>query len=767
MTWPPAILLLLSYGAGLATGLTHFQAPVVLASGIGLIAFGLAFGPRRTLVWPVAFLLGLGAGHLASGEDAAHCTARLVAGPLALDLHLLEPVSPEARVTAVRLAGHTCAGSVRAHWPARLALPAGAFVRATGRWAPAERSVTSPADGILLLETVTLRSVEPTLGEQLRGWVIGTSEMLYGQRSGTVEALVLNRRAGMPTDLKNRYARAGLVHLLSISGFHVGVIIGWVLLLVRLAGMSRTGSSLLAAGIALVYVIFLGWPAPAARAALLAALVLQRQLRQRHAQPVPLLGVTCLLLLLLDPWAALDAGAWLSASALGGALIATRWSDRALGKHWLWRTLAGSVGATFATAPITAALFGTVSLAGIALNFLAIPLAAVAVPGILCSLLAAAILPPLAAPLAAGSGALLGVLDGMAWWGGKWDMLVVIQPVAAASALPWLGVLLVAGWTIAGGTTRWEAARRAALGGALAVWGLVLTDGLHTVHDTGSRLALHFLDVGQGDAAVLRTPAGRWILIDAGPSSARGDAGQRVVAPFLARERVARLSLAVISHAHADHIGGLRSVIERIPTDEVLEPAELVADPVYTSFLDAMATQETSWRAARDGMHFEMDGVKFTGLHPDTTWAEWRLDLNEDSVVLLVEYGNFRAVFPGDAGVVAETRLAGRVGSVDLLKVGHHGSRSATGDAWLGELRPALAVISAGRHNGYGHPHAEVVHRLTRSGARIWRTDQDGQLTLQTDGRTLWLDRGWTRETIVLAPNEGADAQQQGTPRAP
>ena len=155
-------------------------------------------------------------------------------------------------------------------------------------------------------------------------------------------------------------------------------------------------------------------------------------------------------------------------------------------------------------------------------------------------------------------------------------------------------------------------------------------------------------------------------------------------------------------------------------------------------------------------------------LHPDTAWAEWRLDLNEDSVVLLVEYGNFRAVFPGDAGLVAEGRLAGRIGPVDLLKVGHHGSRSATGDAWLGELRPSLAVISAGRHNGYGHPHVEVLERLTRAGVRIWRTDQDGQLTVTTDGRSsLRLDTGWTSGTIALSPHDGDGAQRQGIPRAP
>ena len=158
---------------------------------------------------------------------------------------------------------------------------------------------------------------------------------------------------------------------------------------------------------------------------------------------------------------------------------------------------------------------------------------------------------------------------------------------------------------------------------------------------------------------------------------------------------------------------------------------------LLTEVLDRVAASGVPWQGARDGIGFELDSVRFTLLHPDTAWREWQLDLNEDSAVLLVEYGGFRAIFPGDAGLVAEARLAGRVGPVSVLKVGHHGSRSATGERWLAELQPAVALISSGAGNRYGHPHAEVVARLGRHGVGVWRTDQQGSITVTTDGRRM------------------------------
>jgi competence protein ComEC len=254
--------------------------------------------------------------------------------------------------------------------------------------------------------------------------------------------------------------------------------------------------------------------------------------------------------------------------------------------------------------------------------------------------------------------------------------------------------------------------------------------------DGGRNLTLHFLDVGQGDAGAIRTPGGHWILVDAGPASETADAGRRVVAPFLERQGARSLSLAVVSHAHADHLGGLPAVLARIPTGLVIEPAAALADPRYTRFLDRLLTERVPWHPARAGERFEIDGVRCTILHPVPEWAGWGEDVNEDSLVLLVEFGEFQALFAGDAGFPAEAEMAGRTRRVDLLKVGHHGSRGSTGDTWLDSLAPAIAVISLGR-NDYGHPAPATLERLRSPGVAVHRTDREGTITVTTDGRRM------------------------------
>ena len=133
----------------------------------------------------------------------------------------------------------------------------------------------------------------------------------------------------------------------------------------------------------------------------------------------------------------------------------------------------------------------------------------------------------------------------------------------------------------------------------------------------------------------------------------------------------------------------------------------------------------SAWHVARRDERFVLDGVAFTVLHPDPRWQGWGEDVNEDSLVLLVEYGDFQALFAGDAGFPAEAEMRNRTRAVDLLKVGHHGSRGSTSDEWLDSLRPSAAVISVGR-NKYGHPSPPTLARLRRHRVEVWRTDRDG-----------------------------------------
>jgi competence protein ComEC len=146
-----------------------------------------------------------------------------------------------------------------------------------------------------------------------------------------------------------------------------------------------------------------------------------------------------------------------------------------------------------------------------------------------------------------------------------------------------------------------------------------------------------------------------------------------------------------------------------------------------------------------------IDGVRLSILHPDTTWARWREDLNDDSAVLLLRAGAFEALLAGDLGVHAESLLAGRVGPVDLLKVGHHGSATSSGSAWLGELQPTAAVVSVGP-NRYGHPAPASLARLTQAHADIWRTDRDGTVTVSVGESTMSIRGRGRARTYPLRP---------------
>lgn len=733
MTPRPALLFTLCYGAGLATGLLRFGTPLAAIPILGAAVLG---GRPLPVLLAAAASLGRASGELARVAESERCPARLRAGRLRLTVRLAEPVAVEGGRVQVEPVGAGCTGGVAARWPAGAAVAAGVTSRVEGTWIPRPGTAGRPG-GMLVVRGAGPPRGSPSLGARLRSTLGDASRAMYGARAPLVDALMLGRRGGIDPELQDRFAQSGLVHLLSISGFHVGLIGAWVFLVARLLGARRESALVIAALTSTGYVAFLGWPAPATRAAALAVVLARCRVRQRHVRGDELLAATCLAVLLIDPWAVLDLGGWLSAAALWGATRLSRWTDGALGRGFGWRTLGSSVGATLATAPITAWALGTVAPVGIVLNFAAIPIAALAVPGVLVSLLLHPVAAPLARPFAAGAGLALHLLEmvataGSALPGGH----QLVEPGQLHTALPWALALGVALWATAARNTVREAGRRTGWAVTLALWISLARAPLLGAADGGRGLTLHFLDVGQGDAAAIRTPGGQWILVDAGPAGEHADAGRRVVAPFLQRQGARSLSLAVVSHAHADHLGGLPAVMSRLPTAVVIEPGAAVADPRYTRFLDGLLAAKVPWHAARAGERFELGGVRCTILHPAPGWAGWGEDVNEDSLVLLVEFGDFQALFAGDAGFPAEAAMLGGLRRVDLLKVGHHGSRGSTGEDWLNVLSPAVAVISLGR-NDYGHPAPATLERLRAKGIAVHRTDREGTITVLTDGRRM------------------------------
>ncbi len=732
---PLAACIAIAYGAGLATGLARFPAPVVVL----LILLPLIVAPAQVRgLCGAGIVLGLLTGTLAGRADRASCAAMLPAGPVVVTLRTEEPVDSGGARARATLPDAGCHGSIAVAWPRAWQAPAGMEVEAEGQWRPRAGRFDRPG-GILLVREVRGPTMRATLGDRVRTGIHDIAQRLYGRRAPLVDALVLGRRTDLDRDLLEDFASAGLMHLLAISGFHLGLLAGWVFLLLRLLRVRRERAGFAAALFAVTYTVFLGWPAPAARAATLAVLLALQRSRQRMPRAGALLGTTALLVLICDPWAVLAVGGWLSIAALWGAVTFSGWAGRRLGSGAVLRSLATSVGATFATAPITAAALGTVALAGIFLNLVAIPLAALVVPAVVASLALGAILPAAAGPLAAGAGVGLGLLQEVAHWGSSLPAGHLVLPATPWAALPWVAILLALLWSFNRTTSR-EALRRLGWIGVVVLWGWAGFAGLSDLRirpDGGSELALHFLDVGQGDAAAIRTPGGHWILVDGGPIGRSSDAGRSVVVPFLRRHGVRQVDAVILSHAHADHLGGVPSILDRMAVREVIDPAIASAEPLYAAFLAQLDEFETPWMRARRGDNFTIDSVEFRVLHPDTTWDGWGQDLNENSLVLSVAYRDFRAVLAGDAGLPVEAMLAGRAGRADLLKVGHHGSRGATGERWLAELAPTTAVISVGKGNRYGHPSPEAMARLSAAAVEVFRTDRDGTIEVRTDGRAM------------------------------
>jgi len=585
--------------------------------------------------------------------------------------------------------------------------------------------------GVLVARRVKLLDAVPRGRGALRGRVMTRAVALFGSRAPLVEALVIAPGVPLDPEVRERYARAGLAHLLSISGLHVGFLAVWLGVCLGLAGARGSHRLWATAAVVTGYIWLLGFPAPATRSGIMLLLDGVARWRERVVAPRGVLSLTALLLLVADPWALQSVGAWLSLGAVGAVI----WAGRAAAGLPRWaRLVAPSVAATLFTAPISALAFGTVAPIGVLANLVAIPLAGVAVPGLVLALVCSWVLPSLATLLAAGSGLGLALLDLVARAAAAVPGGHVVMIAGWRAGIVWLGVAAAAWWLWHSPRRRWVLTARIAFAAGVASWTWAASAGGRSL-DACDCLTVHFLDVGQGDAALLRTPAGRWVVIDGGPLTPAGDAGRRVVIPFLRRAGAGSVALVVATHGDADHLGGIPAIIDGFRPGLVLEPGEPLGRPLYLEFLATVEASGAHYRKARAGDRITLDGVTLDVLSPDSALFALPLDVNEHGVVVRVTYGGVRLLFQADAGLPVEAHLAGRVGPVELLKVGHHGSRSATSDQWLTELAPREAVISVGRHNNYGHPAPEVVARLARHGIAILRTDRDGTITFTTQGQ--------------------------------
>jgi len=616
-----------------------------------------------------------------------------------------------------------------------------------------------------------------------------------------LSAMLLGDTGQLDPATREDFETDGIYHVLVVAGLHVGILMLWLTRLgrwLRLSPLHAAGCALLLlAG----YTWLIVGRTPTLRAVLMLAIYLGASAWYRQRQPLNAVGAAALLLLLARPGDLFDVGwqmsftaavllagvaaPWLAHTARPRLRATERLADTGydeafsplLAQHrlelrmvatrlaWFWPPLGWRLFPALLRAawrlyevvavalvlqlgfiPLMAVYFHRANPWSVVVNTLVVPWVALLLP-LAWVLLLLVILAP---PMAHAAGLLLTwamrpvllVAHGAAHWPGA-DWRVATPPLWAVAVFAGVAALWL--WVAAerkGLVPQlrvWDGRRFAAATLLVAIWGGVLVAAPFPPRLPRGRLTLWFLDVGQGDAILVGLPDQRTLLVDAGPAGQSFDAGASIVAPALWSLGIRHLDAVVLSHAHNDHLGGMATVMHLFHPDEIWVSRTLPADPPTRAFLRDALADGGRLRALEAGERLQVGSVIAEVLLPMPDYRAGPSASNDDSLALRLRYGGQSMMLTGDteaAGEEAELASGLSLRS-QLLKIGHHGSRTSTTPAFLAAVAPQAAVISVGADNRYGHPSPQVLATLQAAGARVFRTDRDGAVEVQLDGNML------------------------------
>lgn len=552
-------------------------------------------------------------------------------------------------------------------------------------------------------------------------------DSLYGDNAGLVKGILLGDKTEINDEVLSTFRNSGLAHVLAVSGLHISFIVAFLLYLLRLLKLKEKKIIILIAGILVVYCAVTDFSPSIVRASIMAIFVLGSKVAGKRLDTLTSLFAAAIVILLFDPFALFSASFQLSFSAVLGILFLY---DRLIRlfkciPNKIRETLAVSISAQCGIFLVSAYYFYNVTLYSVFANILAIPILGILVIFAFVSVIFGFILNVFAAPFVFVVNIVLKVLTFITTFVSSlpFSSVIIGKPPIYIILLFFLLLFIISKYVIMPKFNK--------IAGSLIVIVILLLTAIISQLTAFKGLEIIVFDVGQGDSTYIKTPGGYDILIDGGPLTETYDAGESVLLRYFYGSANTNIDLLIASHSHSDHVGGFVSLVNGVDIQNYIEPNNIKAadnDIAYKALKQIIKSKEIKSTALSSGNTIELDdGVSFEILYPD---GEEDTDENERALVIKLTYNDFSMLFTADINSEIESKIAQQVGSINVLKVAHHGSKYSSSSEFLKTASPQTSIISVGA-NSYGHPTKEVLERLSASGSNIYRTDEHGAVIIK------------------------------------
>lgn len=568
------------------------------------------------------------------------------------------------------------------------------------------------------------------------------NKLLPPKEASVLKAMLLGDKQNLDTSIKEIYRKAGISHILAISGLHISILSGILLFLLNRFKFNKRLNTLIVITTLVLYCIFTGSSVSTVRAVIMIVIVLFGTIIYREADIYTSIGAAALILLIYQPLYLFDAGFQLSFGAVTGIIILSPILERI---HYIPKKIKpyfmGSLAASIVTYPIVAFHFNTVSLIGIIINILVLPFVALLVGfGLLSGIVA--IISVTAGKFLCGIVYFILVLyENICTIGGNisFSEIVTGEPNIILIFFYYSMILIISFYYYS------IKVKRVYLKKYILILGtsfLILTC---VIIFKPKKLELVYLDVNQGDSIVIHTKDNKNMLIDGGGNIRKeiGEAntGSQIIIPYLRYKGLNSLDCVFVTHPDADHILGIIELIDYIKIKQIVVSPNIQNNKLFIS-LKAKANKyyiPIIQMSKGDSIDFKND-LSIECIYPYKN-ISINDNFNNDSLVFYMKYGRRTFLFTGDIEKEAETYIINdyKKLNTDILKSAHHGSKTSSTKEFLDIVTPKIVIISSGKNNSYGHPHKEVINRYEELNTEIYNTAIDGAITIKSNSNKLWI----------------------------